>query len=75
MKNHPEIASIIFAAGKGSRMKGFEGNKTLLPLVPGKSPFDGSNPILLQILDNLPPGPKALVIQNIFSDGVVMFST
>lgn len=45
-------------------MKGFEGNKTLLPLVPGKSPFDGSNPILLQILDNLPPGPKALVIHH-----------
>jgi len=45
-------------------MKGFEGNKTLLPLVSGQSPFDGSNPILLQILDNLPPGPKALVIHH-----------
>jgi hypothetical protein len=43
-------------------MTGFEGNKTLLPLVSGESPFDGSHPILLQILNNLPPGPKAIVI-------------
>ena len=43
-------------------MIGFEGNKTLLPLVSGESPFDGSHPILLQILNNLPPGPKAIVI-------------
>ena len=64
MEKNPEIASIIFAAGKGSRMKGFEGNKTLLPLVPEKSPFDGHHPILLQILDNLPPGPKALVLHH-----------
>jgi len=64
LEKNPETASIIFAAGKGSRMKGFEGNKTLLPLVPGQSPFDGSHPILLQILDNLPPGPKALVIHH-----------
>ena len=64
MDKHPEIASIIFAAGKGSRMKGFEGNKTLLPLVSGESPFNGSQPILMQILDNLPPGPKALVVHH-----------
>jgi bifunctional UDP-N-acetylglucosamine pyrophosphorylase / glucosamine-1-phosphate N-acetyltransferase len=55
-------ASIIFAAGKGSRMKGYEGNKTLLPLIAGKSPFEGSQPILLRIIENLPPGPKALVV-------------
>ncbi len=64
MEKNPETASIIFAAGKGSRMKGFEGNKTLLPLVPEQSPFDGNHSILLQILDNLPPGPKALVIHH-----------
>ena len=64
MKKHPGTVSIIFAAGKGSRMKGFEGNKTLLPLVPGKSMFDGHHPMLLQILDNLPPGPKALVVHH-----------
>jgi bifunctional UDP-N-acetylglucosamine pyrophosphorylase / glucosamine-1-phosphate N-acetyltransferase len=55
-------ASVIFAAGKGSRMKGYEGNKTLLPLIGGDSPFQGSNPILLRIIENLPPGPKAVVV-------------
>ncbi|MGD9074808.1 MAG: NTP transferase domain-containing protein [Desulfobacteraceae bacterium] len=57
-----KTASLILAAGRGSRMKGFDGNKTLLPLVSGESPFKGSHPILLHILSNLPPGPKALVI-------------
>ena len=57
-----KIASLILAAGRGSRMIGFEGNKTLLPLVSGDSPFEGSHPILLNILNNLPPGPKAIVI-------------
>jgi bifunctional UDP-N-acetylglucosamine pyrophosphorylase/glucosamine-1-phosphate N-acetyltransferase len=57
-----KTASIIFAAGKGSRMKGYEGNKTLLPLIAGPSPFEGRYPILLHIIKSLPPGPKALVI-------------
>jgi bifunctional UDP-N-acetylglucosamine pyrophosphorylase / glucosamine-1-phosphate N-acetyltransferase len=57
-----KIASLIFAAGKGSRMKGYDGNKTLLPIVAGKSPFEGSQPILLRIIDTLPEGPKALVV-------------
>ncbi len=58
-------ASLIFAAGKGSRMKGYHGNKTLLPLKAGEpSPFKGSHPILLRILENLPLGPKALVINH-----------
>lgn len=57
-----KTASLILAAGRGSRMKGFDGNKTLLPLVSGESPFKGSHPILLHILINLPPGPKAVVI-------------
>lgn len=56
------VASIVMAAGRGSRMKGYDGNKTLLPLVPGKSIFQGSRPVLLHILDALPAGPKALVI-------------
>ena len=34
-------ASIIMAAGRGSRMKGYAGNKTLLPLVPAEFPFTG----------------------------------
>ena len=56
------IASIVMAAGRGSRMKGFEGNKTLLPLVPLASPYQGTHPILLHILKCLPHGPKALVV-------------
>jgi bifunctional UDP-N-acetylglucosamine pyrophosphorylase/glucosamine-1-phosphate N-acetyltransferase len=43
-------------------MKDFEGNKTLLPLVPRKSIYDGSHPILTEILTNLPSGPKAVVV-------------
>lgn len=64
LKPQEHVASLVMAAGKGSRMIGFKGNKTLLPLVPGYSPFKGSHPILLHILDNLPPGPKALVVHH-----------
>jgi bifunctional N-acetylglucosamine-1-phosphate-uridyltransferase/glucosamine-1-phosphate-acetyltransferase GlmU-like protein len=63
-QNEMETASLILAAGKGSRMEGFRGNKTLLPLVEGSSVFHGSHPILLQILNQLPPGPKALVVHH-----------
>ena len=55
-------ASLILAAGRGSRMKGFQGNKTLLPLVPEQSPYEGSRPILREIVRNLPAGPKAVVV-------------
>ena len=58
------VASIIMAAGRGSRMKGFEGNKTLLPLVPAGSPLQGAYPILLHIIQCLPPGPKAVVVNH-----------
>jgi bifunctional UDP-N-acetylglucosamine pyrophosphorylase/glucosamine-1-phosphate N-acetyltransferase len=64
LQKGPKTASIIFAAGKGSRMKGYEGNKTLLPLIAGSSPFEGRYPILLHIIESLPPGPKALVINH-----------
>lgn len=64
------IASIVMAAGRGSRMKGFEGNKTLLPLVPLSSPYQGTQPILLHILKSLPPGPKALIV-NYGKDDVI----
>jgi len=57
-------ASLILAAGRGSRMKGFNGNKTLLPLIPEKSHYKGKKPILLEILNNLPPGPKAVVVNH-----------
>ena len=60
----PRVASIIMAAGRGSRMQGYDGNKTLLPLVPGRSVFIGSQPILLHLMENLPAGPKALVVNH-----------
>ena len=59
-----ETASIILAAGRGSRMKDFDGNKTLLPLIPARSIYEGTHPILLEILANLPPGPKAVVVHH-----------
>jgi bifunctional UDP-N-acetylglucosamine pyrophosphorylase/glucosamine-1-phosphate N-acetyltransferase len=62
LEKSAETASVILAAGRGSRMEGFEGNKTLLPLVSGDSPHKGSRPILLQILSSLPSGPKAVVV-------------
>jgi len=65
-----QVGSVVMAAGRGSRMKGFEGNKTLLPLVPLSSPCKGTHPILLHILKNLPPGPKALVV-NYGKDAVI----
>ena len=57
-------ASVILAAGRGSRMKGYSGNKTLLPLLPEKSFYEGRHPILFHILANLPPGPKAVVVNH-----------
>jgi bifunctional N-acetylglucosamine-1-phosphate-uridyltransferase/glucosamine-1-phosphate-acetyltransferase GlmU-like protein len=56
------VASIIFAAGKGSRMTGYDGNKTLLPLVPTTSIYQGSQPILLNVIRSLPSGPKGIVV-------------
>ena len=58
------VASIIMAAGRGSRMKGYEGNKTLLPLVPCTSVFDGRHPIIIHLMENLPAGPRALIVNH-----------
>ena len=58
------IASIIMAAGRGRRMKGYTGSKTLLPLVPENSIFDGKHPIVVHLMKNLPPGPKALIVNH-----------
>jgi bifunctional UDP-N-acetylglucosamine pyrophosphorylase/glucosamine-1-phosphate N-acetyltransferase len=58
------VATIVMAAGRGSRMRGFSGNKTLLPLAPNGSPFEGRHPILLHLLASLPAGPKALVVHH-----------
>jgi bifunctional UDP-N-acetylglucosamine pyrophosphorylase / glucosamine-1-phosphate N-acetyltransferase len=62
IKKMKDVASIVMAAGRGTRMKGYEGNKTLLPLIPGESPYKGDRPILLHILESLPAGPKAVVV-------------
>lgn len=61
-------ASVILAAGKGSRMTGYEGNKTLLPLVPAGDLFTGERPMLLEVIENLPPGPKAVVVHHCKED-------
>ena len=45
-------------------MEGYGGNKTLLPLLPDKSFYEGRHPILFHILANLPPGPKAVVVNH-----------
>ncbi len=58
------VASIIMAAGRGSRMKGYNGNKTVLPLVPGASALTGRRPIIAHLIENLPRGPKAVVVNH-----------
>jgi len=60
--------SVILAAGRGSRMKGYAGNKTLLPLIPEKGPYEGKMPILFHILAHLPPGPRAIVVHHAKED-------
>ncbi|MBI4774876.1 MAG: NTP transferase domain-containing protein [Deltaproteobacteria bacterium] len=60
--NGVRAAAVIFAAGRGSRMTGYEGNKTLLPLKAEASSYVGSRPFLHEILDNLPEGSKAVVV-------------
>ena len=64
------IACIIMAAGRGSRMKDYAGNKTLLPLTPGASEYEGRNPILVHIMGSLPAGPKALIVNHCKQDVV-----
>ena len=58
------VAAIIMAAGRGSRMKGYDGNKTLLPLVPGESIYCGERPLLLHLMENLPVGPKTVIVNH-----------
>jgi bifunctional UDP-N-acetylglucosamine pyrophosphorylase/glucosamine-1-phosphate N-acetyltransferase len=59
-----QAASVILAAGKGSRMTGYQGNKTLLPLIPGGDIFTGQRPMLVEVIENLPPGPKAVIVHH-----------
>jgi len=63
-----EVASIVMAAGRGSRMTGYAGNKTLLPLVPRNSIFEGNHLILHHLLENMPAGPKSLVVHHCKED-------
>jgi bifunctional UDP-N-acetylglucosamine pyrophosphorylase / glucosamine-1-phosphate N-acetyltransferase len=63
------VASIVLAAGKGSRMLGFDGNKTLLPLLPHGSMYSGERPLLMEVLGNLPSGPKGIVVHH-FAEAV-----
>ena len=62
------VASIIMAAGRGSRMKGYTGNKTLLPLEPGNTAFTGRRPIIMHLFEQLPAGPKALIVNHCRDD-------
>jgi len=59
-----KTASIIMAAGRGSRMKDYSGNKTLLPLIAESSPFYGRRPIIKHIIENLPAGTKTVVVNH-----------
>lgn len=58
------VASIIMAAGRGSRMKEYAGSKTLLPLVPEDSVFEGRQPLILHLMENLPAGPRAVIVNH-----------
>ena len=60
----PMVASIIMAAGRGSRMKGYAGNKTVLPLAPSTGVLTGDHPIIAHLIENLPMGPKAVVVHH-----------
>ena len=63
-KSVADVVSIIMAAGRGSRMKGYTGSKTLLPLVPGDSIFEGRRPLVIHLMESLPAGPKALIVNH-----------
>lgn len=60
-----DVASVVLAAGRGTRMVGYGGCKALLPLLPSeRSIYEGERPFILEILEQLPPGPKAVVIHH-----------
>jgi len=59
-----QAASVVFAAGKGSRMIGYDGNKTLLPLIPERGPYHGKRPLIQHVIENLPSGSKIVVVHH-----------
>ena len=64
MAKEEHAAAVIFAAGYGSRVRGFSGNKVLLPLIPESGLFNGRHPMIVEIIGNLPAGPKTLVVHH-----------
>lgn len=44
-------------------MREYNGNKTLLPLIPKASHLEGEKPILVHIIESLPEGPKAVIVK------------
>jgi len=68
LPNDVPVAAIVMAAGRGSRMSAESGNKTLLPLMPEAPDPARRRPLLMEILDNLPPGPRGLVVHHCKQD-------
>ncbi|GEM_PF-170693 len=58
------VTSLILAAGRGSRMKDYDGNKALLPLIPQNGPYRGTHTILENIVQNLPQGHRIAVVHH-----------
>ncbi len=63
-----QAVNIVFAAGKGTRMLGYAGNKTLLPLIAKGSTYEGEHPLLIEVLQNLPAGPVGIVVNHCAED-------
>ncbi len=53
------VLTIILAAGRGSRMKGFEKNKSCISLLESYE-----YPMILEIIKNSPPGEKIIVVNH-----------
>jgi bifunctional UDP-N-acetylglucosamine pyrophosphorylase / glucosamine-1-phosphate N-acetyltransferase len=70
MKDIPtrQAVNIVFAAGKGTRMRCYAGNKTLLPLIAKGSIYEGDHPLLLEVMQNLPAGPVGIVVNHCAAD-------
>jgi bifunctional UDP-N-acetylglucosamine pyrophosphorylase/glucosamine-1-phosphate N-acetyltransferase len=45
-------------------MKGYAGSKTLLPLIPENTVFEGRQPLILHLMENLPAGPSAVIVNH-----------
>jgi bifunctional UDP-N-acetylglucosamine pyrophosphorylase / glucosamine-1-phosphate N-acetyltransferase len=45
-------------------MRDYSGNKTLLPLAPRNSVYNGHRPIIMHLMENLPSGPRCLIVNH-----------